>query len=144
MEVLSKSTKKTKELAEQLTSKIKPGTVIALYGDLGSGKTTFVKYLVEALGSKSRVQSPTFVLVRTYKTSKKNVKRMHHIDLYRIMDKEEVGTLGIEELIVESQSITLIEWPELAENLLPTNTIKVYFEYVSKNARKISCKELDV
>lgn len=144
MGFLSKSTKETKKLAKQLISKIKPGTVIALYGDLGSGKTTFVKYLVEILGSESKVQSPTFVLIRTYKTTRGEIQRVNHIDLYRITNAKEMENLGIEELMKEPQSITLIEWPKIAEEILPTNTIKIYFEYASENARNISCEELNV
>lgn len=144
MEVLSKSTEQTKKLAEQLVPKIKSGTVIALYGDLGSGKTTFVKYLAEALGSKSKVQSPTFVLIRTYKTTKDELKKIHHVDLYRITDATELNNLGLEELISDPQSICIIEWPDIAKEILPIDTIKVYFEYAGENIRKISCKEFDV
>ncbi len=144
MEVLSKSTENTKELAGQLTPKIKSGSVIALYGDLGSGKTTFVKYLVEALGSGSKVQSPTFVLIRTYKIAGKELKKIHHVDLYRITDTRELHNLGLEELISEPQSVCLIEWPEIVEKILPVNTIKIYFEYVEENVRRISCEEFDV
>jgi len=144
MEFLSKSTKNTKKLAKQLVPKIKSGSVIALYGDLGSGKTTFVKYLVEALGSKARIQSPTFVLIKTYKIMSKKIQMVNHIDLYRIENIEELKNLGIEELIKEPKSVTLIEWPKIAEKILPVNTIKIYFEYVGENTRKISCEELNV
>ncbi len=144
MEILSKSTEETKKLAEQLVLKIKPKSIIALYGDLGSGKTTFVKYLVGALGSKSRVQSPTFVLIKTYKTEYNGIQRVNHIDLYRITNTKEMENLDIEELIKEPHSIILIEWPEIAENILPASTIKIHFEYVRENTRKISCEELDV
>lgn len=137
MEFLSQSTQDTKKLAKQLVPRIKPGFVMALYGDLGSGKTTFVKYLAEALGSKAKVQSPTFVLIKTYKTVAEKIQRINHIDLYRIEDSEELENLGIEELMKDPQSITVIEWPEIAEGILPINTIKIYFEYVGENSRCI-------
>ena len=121
MEIIADSTDKTKKLAYEIAKKIKEGYVIALYGDLGSGKTTFVRYLVEGLGLKNRVQSPTFVVVRRY-------GNINHVDLYRLSSKEEVLEIGLEEMMQDKKSITIIEWPEIVEKLLPTNTVKIYFD----------------
>ncbi|MBU0535140.1 MAG: tRNA (adenosine(37)-N6)-threonylcarbamoyltransferase complex ATPase subunit type 1 TsaE [Patescibacteria group bacterium] len=130
MEIITHSTEETKKLASEIAEKTKLGDTLALYGDLGSGKTTFTRYLVESLGLKNRVQSPTFVIARKY-------GHVNHIDLYRIISEKEVGDLGIKEMIEDENSIMIIEWPELAENLLPENTIRIYFEYVDENSRKI-------
>ena len=135
MEVIANSTDKTKKLAYEIAKKIKEGYVIALYGDLGSGKTTFVRYLVEGLGLKNRVQSPTFVVVRRY-------ENINHVDLYRLSSKEEVLEIGLEEMMQDKKSITIIEWPEIVEKLLPTNTVKIYFDYIDEKTRKITIKNL--
>lgn len=133
MEITTVSTKETKKLAEQIAKDLKNKDVLALYGDLGSGKTTFTNYLVEALGIKARVQSPTFVIHRIYKDSKLIV---NHLDLYRILNKEELLDMGIEEIFDEG--ITVIEWPELVEEILPQNTKRIYFKYVDENTREIN------
>ena len=135
MEIISGSTDKTKEIAYEIAGKIKKGSVIALYGDLGSGKTTFVRYFVEGLGLKNRVQSPTFVVARKY-------GNVNHIDLYRLSSKEEALDIGLEEMISDENSITVIEWPETIEDLLPSNTVKIYFEYIDENTRKITIENL--
>jgi tRNA threonylcarbamoyladenosine biosynthesis protein TsaE len=141
METLSKSTQDTKELARGLAKKLKPGDVLALYGDLGSGKTTFTAFLVEALGIPARVQSPTFVVVRKYEGGKGLVKTVNHIDLYRLTDQREVEDIGIEELIAEKDHVAVIEWPELAEGYLPDGTIKIYFDYLEENSRRINVSD---
>ncbi len=135
MENITKSTEETKRLAVELAGKIQKGSVLALYGDLGSGKTTFTRYFVEALGLKNRVQSPTFVVARRYGD-------VNHVDLYRLTNEEEARDIGIEEMLFDQNSITLIEWPEIIENILPEKTIKIYFEYIDENTRKITIENL--
>jgi len=135
MEVISHSIQETKEIANQLAHKVKNGGVVALYGDLGSGKTTFTNYLVDALGVKARVQSPTFVIVRKYGASG---LKINHVDLYRLTSIEEVLEIGIEELLADKNAVTVIEWPELAKRVLPDGTISIYFEYIDENTRKIT------
>lgn len=136
MEITTNSTQETKKLAEKLAKNIKPGTTLALYGDLGSGKTTFTRFLVKALGSDSRVQSPTFVVARKY-------KNINHIDLYRLTTKEEVRDIGIEEFLSDKEAINIIEWPELAEEFLPKDIIRIYFEYVDDEKRKIRVQDIN-
>jgi len=130
MEIITHSTEETKKFASEIAKKIQLGSTLALYGDLGSGKTTFTKYLVESFGLKNRVQSPTFVIVRKY-------DHINHVDLYRLTSEGEVEDLGLEEMLDDKKAITIIEWPELAEKLLPENTTRIYFEYVDENSRKI-------
>lgn len=140
MEISVHSTEETKKLAERLADDIKPGDILALFGDLGSGKTTFTGFLVKALGFSDRVQSPTFVIMRHYKngSGKSLVKEINHLDLYRIRTEEELDDLGINELFEKKDTLTLIEWPELLN--LPAHSKKLYFEYVSENERKIEIK----
>lgn len=143
MDFVSENTEDTKEFARSLSAKIKPGNVLALYGELGAGKTTFVRYLTEALKVPSRVQSPTFVIVRKYVGGTESIKTVNHVDLYRLTNIEEIMDLGLDDLINEPGSITIIEWPELVEKELTKNTIKIKFEIVDENERKINVQNLD-
>jgi tRNA threonylcarbamoyladenosine biosynthesis protein TsaE len=113
--------------------------VIALYGDLGSGKTTFTRFLVRALGLNSRVQSPTFVIARKYSNSELT---LNHIDLYRLGTKEEAMDIGMAEFLNDREAITVIEWPEIIEEILPEETIRINFSYTGENDRKISIQNL--
>lgn len=145
MEILSHSLKETEQIAIKIAAKFKlgkaPSNVICLYGDLGSGKTMFVRFFVKALGFDNRVQSPTFILLRKYSHDKSvggnAIDNINHLDLYRITSKEEVLDLGLNELVSEGNSLTIIEWPKLAEGFLPAKTVKIYFEYADENSRKI-------
>jgi len=131
MEVLSRSTKDTQKLAGTIAKKLKKGDVLALYGELGSGKTIFVRYLVIALGLDNRVQSPTFVLHRKYGF-------INHLDLYRLRSLREAKDLGIEEILNDKDSITFVEWPKLIEEFFSNKTIYINFEHISENERKIT------
>ena len=135
MENITHSAEETKKLAFELAKKIKSGETVALYGDLGSGKTTFTKYFVEGLGLKNRVQSPTFVVARKY-------GNVNHVDLYRLTSEEEAKDIGIEEMLSDKNAVNLIEWPEIIDNLLSKETVKIYFEYIDENTRKITIKNL--
>ncbi len=130
-----------KKLATELARDIRPQDVLALYGDLGSGKTTFTNYLVQALGFKDRVQSPTFVLLRRYtetpESNENNIHVINHLDLYRLNDSGDLHELGLNEIVEEPATITIIEWPGIAENLLSKNTKKIFFEYIDEKTRKI-------
>ena len=138
MESRMLSTQQTKEYAIQLASVLKPGSVLTLKGDLGSGKTTFTSYLVEALGFNVRVQSPTFVIQRIYKkNTQASLKRIYHLDLYRLTDVKDCQELGMHEMFEDENGITIIEWPDVASELLPTNTIKLEFKYIDENIRDI-------
>ncbi len=141
MEITSKSTEETKELAEQLATKIRPGNVLALFGDLGSGKTTFTNFLVKALGFTSRVQSPTFVIVRRYQKDLGKLRKIFHVDLYRLTKPEELEDLGLDEMFSDKEAITIIEWPELLEGTLPEGNKKLFFEYIDENTRKINVQD---
>ncbi len=146
MEIISGSTDQTKKLAEAVAKAVKPGMVLALYGDLGSGKTTFTRFLVEALGFNSRVQSPTFVLHRRYTRDQfhAGITTINHLDFYRLTSKDEVYDLGLSEMLAEKDSILVIEWPELAEDFLAGNQVKIAFSVAGEITRKIIIKNLAV
>ena len=121
-------------------------TVIALYGDLGSGKTTFVQGMAVGLGIRRRIISPTFIIVRSYQIRGKGkglrVKFFYHIDLYRIENEIDLKGLGIEEIINNPQNIVVIEWAKKMENLLPKNRWDVRFEYLGEDERRITIRKL--
>jgi tRNA threonylcarbamoyladenosine biosynthesis protein TsaE len=139
MDVTVKTIEETRKLACKIASKIKSGDVIALYGDLGAGKTTFTRFLCECLNVKSRVQSPTFVIARKYES---NDVVVNHLDLYRLRTELELADLDLQQFFKNEKSITVIEWPEIAENLLPKDCIKIKFEYVDETTRKINVQNI--
>jgi len=143
----------TQKLAESFVKRLKSGDVLALYGNLGSGKTTFVQGLAKGLGIKKRIISPTFIIVREYnfksqasalrlisrqelKNTNQNSKLFYHVDLYRVESEKEVRELGIEE-IVKGKDIVAIEWAEKMQSLLPKKRWDVRFEDLEGNKRKI-------
>jgi len=139
MEISTHSSQETQELAIKVAKKISKGSVMALYGELGTGKTTFTRYLAEGLGLKARVQSPTFVIARKY--ANKDIV-LNHLDLYRLTSRQEAEEIGIEDFLESRDCITVIEWPEIIENLLPEETIRIYFEDIDENGRKIKIQNL--
>ena len=141
--ILSKSPEETEEIAREISEKVKSGGIIALFGELGSGKTTFTKGLSKALGIKERVISPTFVLVREHriKNYESRIRKFYHIDLYRVKKESELTGLGIKEILLDKENIIAIEWAEKAKGVLPKGRIEVYFEYKSENERFLTIHE---
>jgi tRNA threonylcarbamoyladenosine biosynthesis protein TsaE len=126
--------KETQKLGREFAKVLKKGDIVCLYGDLGSGKTTFVQGLAEGLRIKNRIISPTFVIVRSYELGAMD---FYHIDLYRIEREEDVEDLGMEEIINNKNNIVAIEWAEKLGSMIPKKRIDVEFSYESSNVRKI-------
>ena len=130
----------TAKIAKKVSKAIKDGDVLFFYGDIGVGKTTFIKYLINNLQKINRsklteVTSPTFSIVNEYKVG--NTKILHY-DLYRIKNKKELTQLGIFE--EGMNSIKIIEWPELVETNL-VNRLELYLKHSDKeNERELSIK----
>lgn len=135
MEYLSRSPQETSRLANLLakeTLKTKPGKkalVIALTGELGSGKTTFIKALLRGLGIKTRITSPTFIFSRPYQLSKSPIAAVWHFDLYRLNSPRETKELGLKEATHNPQNLVLIEWAGKVKNLLPQGTLWIKFKH---------------
>ena len=131
--VTTRSPEETAAFAESMATALRPPATLALYGELGSGKTCFVKGLVHGLGSEDLVTSPTFTPVHHYNAP---AGRIRHFDLYRIRSAGELDDLEIG----AGQEVVVIEWPELMEKLLPDDAIRIRFEWVPEKAeeRKIS------
>jgi len=126
MKYISNSAEETKQLAEDLAKTLKGGEVLFLEGDLGSGKTTFVQGLVASFGYTEPVRSPTFALMHTYHVNHPTIKRIVHLDLYRLNDPSELRAFGLEEVIHDPQTLVLVEWPEKGferDKLLPDKRI---------------------
>ena len=115
-------------------------TVVAFRGGMGAGKTTLIREIVAALGSADTVTSPTFAIVNQYKG--KGGCRIHHFDFYRIKKLEEVYDMGYEDYFY-SGALCFIEWPELVEELLPGNTIKVTIEEVENGEREVTLESFE-
>lgn len=134
--LITNSNIETQSAAENFSKELKGGEVIALYGELGSGKTTFVQGLAKGLGIKRRIISPTFIIVRSYKLKSESSRFFYHIDLYRIESVREIEGLGIGEIMSDPQNIVAIEWAEKMGDLLPKKRWDVHFEYLSDNLKR--------
>lgn len=114
------SEEETLQLGQKIGQVIKAGTVISLEGDLGTGKTALTKGIAQALGITEPITSPTFTLVNTYE----GTKILHHFDVYRVTDPEELYTIGWEEYL-DPEAITVVEWGDLFPELLPPDTLHI-------------------
>lgn len=114
MQVTSKSEKQTLAFARRFAPKLQGGGVVALVGELGSGKTTFVRGLAAAFGVREPVRSPTFMLMHIHKLKTKNakVKTLVHVDAYRLKNASELAGIGIEEYLGKKDTVVLIEWAD--------------------------------
>jgi len=131
------SAQETRDLGKKFAGSLKPGDVIALFGQLGSGKTTFIQGLSKGLGIDNFVTSPSFVIINEYPLNNRGQKTsFFHIDLYRMDSAGEIEDLGITDLF-NDRSIVAIEWAEKAGMLLPENCKKVHFNFVSENEREV-------
>ena len=124
--IITKNETETINLGVEIASSLKCGDVIALYGDLGSGKTRLVKGICMGLDVKQMVNSPTFIIVNEYSSQK--FHNIYHFDLYRMKTEDEVLAMGFEDYL-NHESIVLIEWPEHIERLLPPETIKIHISH---------------
>ena len=138
------SEKKTEELASKFSKKLKPGNVVFLYGEMGVGKTTFIRYLINNFQKNNKLEitevtSPTFNLLNEYRI---NQIKINHYDLYRLKKTEEINNLDLFEDIIDT--ITLIEWPQIIEKK-PKNLIELIFEYgIDYQTRSVQIKGLSL
>jgi tRNA threonylcarbamoyladenosine biosynthesis protein TsaE len=172
--MLTKNSTQTKNLAAKLVTDLlttynlrlksdKGATVVALSGELGSGKTTFTQGFARALGIKQRIISPTFLIMRKYqiprlrrpalrqrlrqgegfggqainKLTNNQLTNFYHVDLYRLEKISELKPLGFKEILKDPSNIVLIEWPGKAKNILPKNTKWIYFKYGKREKERV-------
>ena len=111
--------------------------VVALSGELGAGKTTFIQGFLRALGVKRRITSPTFLIFKSYTLNAKPYTLVYHIDCYRIQKPAELLKLGLKKILADPRNIVLIEWAEKIKSLLPKGTIKIEFKHGRKENERL-------
>ena len=136
MKITITSLEDIKTAAQQFIDHIDGNTVFAFYGSMGAGKTTFIKAVCECLGVKEVITSPTFAIVNEYQAEKIQ-KTIYHFDFYRIKKLEEVYDMGYEDYFY-SGSLCFLEWPELIEEILPLDVIKVKIEEQTDGSRTVT------
>lgn len=134
--IITSSASETQEAGRRLSASLAGGEVIALFGDLGSGKTTFVQGFAEGLGVTERILSPTFIIMRSYQT-KSGI--LYHADLYRLEEdaSESAKEIGLLDTFEDKNAIVIIEWAERIEALLPKDTIRVHLKHIAEEKREI-------
>lgn len=149
MEIEIKSTEQLADAARTFISNIGERRIFAFYGKMGAGKTTFIKAICTELGVEDVITSPTFAIVNEYEIAPKTPSSLsnhqspiipqsvYHFDFYRIKRLEEVYDMGYEEYFY-SGALCFIEWPELIEQLLPEDTVRVRIEQLPDDSRKVS------
>ena len=138
----SHSPEETQKIASDLAQKIiktKKGAVIAMEGELGAGKTTFIQGFMASLGIDEKVKSPTFVLMKKYSISGGTYRgtNLYHLDCYRITDHKDLRIPEFEEILNEEGNIIFVEWSERIKEILPKNHLTVHIDHISENERKI-------
>ena len=141
MEIKIQSLDQIHEAARQFIAEMGDNTVFALYGEMGAGKATFIKAVCEELGVSDVITSPTFAIVNEYRSDTAG-ELIYHFDFYRIKKLEEVYDMGYEDYFY-SGALCFIEWPELVEELLPGNTIKVTIEEVENGEREVTLESFE-
>jgi tRNA threonylcarbamoyladenosine biosynthesis protein TsaE len=146
MQIISKTLEDTrkfaKDLIELLTKQeFNRATILNLEGNLGAGKTTLVQMIGQELGVKETIQSPTFVLMKSYKTKHIKFKNLVHIDAYRIEHTEETKILNLEEIFSNKDNLVCIEWAEKIRGVVPGDSVKVVCELLEgdEHGYEIQC-----
>lgn len=141
---ITRSSEETKKIGEEFAKKLKKGDFIALFGELGGGKTTFIQGLSKGLGVQRRITSPTFLTLRTYSCAHLNIKNLYHVDLYKF-DKvigERLSALGINEVMSDEQGVTAVEWAEKMKDSLPIKRWEIKFTHIEDNNREITIRRI--
>lgn len=133
-ELAIKNEDETAKFGIELSKQLRAGDVIALIGDLGTGKTALTGYIAQGLGVKDNIASPTFTIVREYTDGR---LPLFHFDVYRLADSEEMFNIGAEEYFYEKGGVCIIEWANIVEDILPENTKFIYIEYGASEGERI-------
>ena len=141
MEIKITSLDNIREAAKQFIAAMEDNTVFAFYGKMGAGKTTFIKAICEELGVTDVINSPTFAIVNEYRSDETG-ELIYHFDFYRIKKLDEVYDMGYEDYFY-SGALCFIEWPELVEEVLPGDVVKVTIEEVEDGTRSVRLESID-
>lgn len=139
IEIVTTSHQETEELGTKIGKKLKKGDVISLRGSLGAGKTVIAKGIAKALSINEAIVSPTFTLVQEYE----GTLNLYHLDIYRLSGEDEFESMGGEEFLYPD-GVTLIEWSEKIDSMLPENTIYINIEIDENSFRHIQIKGLEL
>jgi tRNA threonylcarbamoyladenosine biosynthesis protein TsaE len=131
--VTIKSEEDTRRFGLDLADRLKPGDVVALIGDLGTGKTTLTKYIAEGLGVRERITSPTFTIVCEYHSGR---LPLYHFDVYRLESGDDMFEIGADEYF-EAGGVCIIEWADQVAEVLPDETMCVFIEYGEKEGERV-------
>lgn len=137
IQILSRSPRETKLLAKSIAQRLRGGEILTLAGNLGSGKTTFIKGLGEGLRLSRKITSPTFVLMSPYKIPGRARQTFYHFDLHRIKKARELVELGFQDILHNPKHIVAIEWPEVLEKLLPKGVLRLTFAHGNKPYERV-------
>lgn len=146
MEFITRNFQETQKLAKDLVKKLselahRDALVLALQGELGAGKTTFIQGLAQALGIREKILSPTFVIQKRFMIYdlrfKNKFKNLYHLDCYRVNDFREIMALGFGQIVADSKNLIVVEWAEKIKDILPADTIWLKFEHGGEDRRKI-------
>lgn len=152
MKVVTNSAKETKRVAEELVKKLisayksasgtasKSALVVALEGELGAGKTTFIKGFSRALGVREKILSPTFVIIHRHRirNQESRIRNLYHIDCYRLKSEKDLLKLGVKKIFANPENIVLIEWADRVKKIIPKNAVWVHFSHLEKSTRRIT------
>ena len=131
--IIAKNEDETRKLGLELGRRAEPGQIIALIGDLGTGKTTLTKYIAEGLGITEVVSSPTFTVIKEYESGR---MPLYHFDVYRVGDPDEVFNIGAYEYF-DGNGLCVIEWADLIEDELPENTDFIVIDYGETEGERV-------
>lgn len=136
--VVTDSPDETRALGRTLADRLPPGSVVALYGDLGTGKTHLVKGIADGLGlDPATVRSPTFTILHTYDEGR---RPLHHFDAYRVQSPDEFIELGFEEYVNDETGLTCIEWADRVARTLPPDVLRLALTHVDRTRRRIALR----
>jgi len=142
-DVVSTSPQETIDLGKRIAALLTPGSVIALNGPLGSGKTCLAKGIADGLGITENVTSPTYTIISEYKSGEHGSPALYHIDAYRLNNDRDFEDIGGPEIIASSDGISIIEWSERISKSLPHNAITIDLEITGASSRLIRIHGLD-
>lgn len=128
-----KNEEETEKFGIELANMLNEGDVVALIGDLGTGKTALTQYIAKGLGITERISSPTFTVVKEYHDGR---LPMYHFDVYRVSDEDELFNIGIDEYFF-GRGVCVVEWADLILNILPENTKFIYLQYGEKEGERV-------
>jgi tRNA threonylcarbamoyladenosine biosynthesis protein TsaE len=145
-EIITENYKQTQRIGQDLAKKIiknklpKKATILALKGNLGSGKTTFLQGFAKGLDIKEKILSPTFVIMKKFKITKNKFNYFYHFDCYRFDNSKEIFDLGFKKIINDPKNIISIEWPDKIKKVLPKKIFIIEFKFIEENKREINLK----